>query len=246
MSFETALLSGAIGGLVATLGSKFIWRYISRPELDFRSGVIKEGESHYEEPMAWGTYWVEIENSGRSVASNCKARIRLVGYRDTTEKRPDIAPEGGVKAYEVSVKKKYIVDIVPTWNESNSPTRIDLNRDEAAQFELFYAHSEASPPKGSHTLLRFGDRKDPEEYEEGDDLWETRPIRVETSEKGDFNQPIVDTEPQMDADEFQEVKWTEKKVQITSADTKPLEGELEFEWNEVIPEVSVQTVLSSP
>ncbi|WP_246986820.1 hypothetical protein [Halorientalis marina] len=240
MSLTTTLLSGAIGGLVATLGSKWLWRFYSRPKLAFASGIIKEGESHYEEPMTWGRYRVEVSNKGRSVASNCKPRIRLIGYRETTEERPDVAPGGGFKSYEVTVQKKYIVDIVPTWNESGSPTRIDLNRNESAQFDLFYAHSEASPPNGNHTIIRFGDRKDSEDFEEGNDKWETRPIRVETSKDGDFTQPLVDTEPRINADDFREIEWVEKKIQITSADTEPLEGELDFKWDEVIPVVSVK------
>lgn len=239
MSLTTTLLSGAIGGLVATFGSKWLWRFYSRPKLAFESGIIKDGESHYEEPMTWGRYRVEISNKGRSVASNCKPRIRLTGYRETVEDRPDISPEGGYELHEITVQKRYIVDMIPVWNESNSPTRIDLNRNESAQFDLFYVHSEASPPNGNQTIIRFGDRKDPEDFEEGDDIWETRPIRVETSIDGDFTQPLVDTEPRVNAEVFREIDWVETRIQITSADTKPLEGELDFRWDEVIPTVRI-------
>lgn len=238
MSIVTTLLSGAVGGLVATLGAKGIWRFISRPELEFTSGVLKEGASHPEESMAWGQYRVEVSNTGRSVASNCKPRIQLVGLRETTEKEPDFGPDG-YEFHDVTVQERYVIDIVPSWNESDSPTRIDLNRGESAQFDLFYVHSEAAPPNGSDTDIRFGDRKPLDEIEETGEIWETEPIRVETSHQGDFSRPVVETNPELKKDVFDEIEWTEQSVNITSADTKKLEGELDFVWDDVIPEVSV-------
>jgi hypothetical protein len=239
MSIVTTLLSGAVGGLVATLGAKGIWRFISRPKLEFTSGVLKEGESHPEESMAWGQYRVEISNTGRSVASNCKPRIRFVGFRETTEKVPDFGPDGH-EFHDVTVQEKYVIDLVPTWNESESPTRIDLNRGESAQFDLFSVHSEATPPNGSDTDIRFGDRRPFDEIEETGEIWETEPIRVETSHQGDFSRPVVETNAELKKEVFDEIEWTEQSVNITSADTKRLEGELDFVWEDVIPEVSVR------
>ncbi|GAB3686511.1 hypothetical protein GCM10028857_18680 [Salinarchaeum chitinilyticum] len=240
MSLVTALLSGAVGGLFAAFGSKWLWSYYKRPKLTFDSGVIKEGESHHEEPMAWGKYWVEVSNNGRSVASNCKPRIQLIGFRETTEERPGVAPEGGFKFYDIDIHKKYVIEIVPDWDETESPTRIDLNRDESAQFELFYIHSEASPPEGTHTTIRFGEQKETEKIEDGEDIWETKPIRIETSKQGDFTHPLVDTDPRITADDFRDIEWTQKTVQITSADTEPLEGDLDFGWDEILPSVTVE------
>ncbi|WP_323173213.1 hypothetical protein [Natrialba sp. PRR66] len=239
MSIVTTLLSGAVGGLVATLGAKWLWRFYSRPELEFKSGVLKEGESHPEELMAWGQYRVEISNAGRSVASNCKPRIRLGGLRETSEKVPEFGPDGD-DFHDVPVQERYVIDLVPTWNESESPTRINLNRGESAQFDLFSVHSEASPPNGSDTDIRFGDQKPFEEIEETGEIWETEPIRVETSRQGDFSRPVVETNPELTKEVFEEVEWTEQSVNITSADTKKLEGELDLVWDDVIPEVSIR------
>lgn len=240
MSLATALLSGAIGGLLATFGAKWLWRFYSRPKLVFDSGIIKEGESSFDEPMAWGQYRVEISNNGRSVASNCKPRIQFIGFRETTEGRPFMGPNGEYQSRQVTVHKKYIIDIVPAWNEAESPTRIDLNRNEYAEFDIFYIHSEVSPPSGNDTTIRFGDRKDLEDFDGTDEIWETKPIRIETSKQGDFTQPLVDSTPRIDGDEFRDIEWTQKTVQITSADTKPLKGELDFEWGEMIPSVKIE------
>jgi hypothetical protein len=237
MSIVTTVVSGAVGGLVATLGAKGIWRFISRPKLEFTSGVLKEGESHPEELMAWGQYRVEVSNTGRSVASNCKPRIRFVGFRETTKKEPEFGPNGR-EFHDINVQQRYVIDLIPTWNESDSPTRIDLNRGESAQFDLFYVHSEAAAPNGSDTDIRFGVRKSFDEIEETGETWETEPIRIETSHQGDFSRPVVETNPELKKEVFDEIAWTEQSVNITSADTKILEGELNFIWDDILPEVS--------
>ncbi|AGB17374.1 hypothetical protein Halru_2803 [Halovivax ruber XH-70] len=238
MSIVTTLLSGAVGGLVATLGAKWLWRFYSRPELKFKSGILKEGESHPQEPMAWGQYRVEISNIGRSVASNCKPRIRLVGLQETSKKVADLGPDGR-EFHDVSIMKRYVIDLVPTWNESETPTRIDLNRGESAQFDLFSVHSEAAPPSGSDTDIRFGDQKSLDEIEETGDIWETEPIRIETSQQGDFSRPIVETKSELTKEIFKEIEWVEQSVNITSADTNKIEGDLDFVWDDVIPEVNI-------
>jgi len=242
MSLLTTVISGAFGGLVASLGSKFLWRYHSRPELTFESGIVKEGATHIEEPMAWGTFRVEVKNSGNSVASNCKPRIRLIGVRETTVARQPMEPGSGNAPREVPVEKKYIIDIVPGWDESTSPTRIDLNRDETAQFDLFNAHFEHLYQNDAQTAIRFGDRKDIEDIEDDGDIWETQPIRIETYETAESKQPYVNTKAKINAEDFREIEWIEKKIQITSADTEPLEGELDFRWDDPIPDVSIRSV----
>lgn len=240
MSLIPALLSGALGGLVATFGAKWLWWVYSRPTLRFASGVIKDGETHPEEPWAWGQYRVEVTNDGRSVATNCKPQIRFEGTRETTEKRPDVEPDGEMGFREVSVKKRYVLDVIPDWNESESPSRIDLNRGEVARFDLFSVHSEAAPPEGSDTRIRFGDQKSLDEIEESREVWNTEPMRVETSTSGDFSRPIVDTKPELTKDEFEEIEWTSQAITITSADANKLNAELLVEWSDVIPTVSIE------
>jgi hypothetical protein len=151
----------------------------------------------------------------------------------------DFGPDGH-EFHDVPVHERYVIDLVPTWNESESPTRIDLNRGESAQFDLFFLHSEAALPNGSDTDIRFGNRKPFHEIEETGEIWETEPIRVETSHQGDFSRPVVETNPELKKEVFDEIEWTEQSVNVTSADTKKLEGELDFVWDDVIPEVSVR------
>lgn len=79
-----------------------------------------------------------------------------------------------------------------------------------------------------------------DEVEETGEIWETEPIRVETSHQGDFSRPVVETNPELEKEVFDEIEWTEQSVNITSADTEKLEGELNLVWDDVIPEVSVR------
>lgn len=154
--------------------------------------------------MAWGQYRVEISNTGRSIASNCKPRIRLVALRETTEKVLDLGPDG-CELHDVTVQKRYVIDLIPTWNESESPTRIDLNRRESAQFDLFYVHSDATPPNGSNTDIRFGDWKPFDDRRDrrglGNGANSGRNVSPER-----FSRPVVETNPELKKELFNEIK----------------------------------------
>lgn len=238
MSLTTTLLSGAVGGLLATLGAKGFWRFLTRPELEFDSGIIKNGASHPVEMMAWGKYKVEISNTGRSVASNCKPKIRFVGFRETTEKSAKEPPEG-YEVVEQSVHERYVIDLTLSWDESDSPSRIDLNREESAQFELFSVHSESDPPNGADTKIQFGTKKKRDEIEKTGEVWKSKPVRIESSYQGDFSRPIVQSVPTLDKEVFEDIEWTEQSVQVTSADTTKISRSLNIYWDDVIPEVSI-------
>lgn len=227
-----SLLTGALGGFAATLGARVVWRWLNRPELEFDSGVVSYSASHDEEMMAWSKYKVEVRNSGGSVASNCKARVILEGSRETTERKPYVDSNGNPAFNEVPVEKRYEIELSQPWDESDSPTRIDLNRDEFARFDLFRVHSEvAPPPKGDDTDLLFSERSDE------DGVWETKPVRVETVS---HPEPVVDRMARLDRDEFEEIEWETKKVTVTSADADKIETQLDISWDGVIPEVQLE------
>ncbi|WP_147464880.1 hypothetical protein [Halococcus sp. IIIV-5B] len=189
--------------------------------------------------MTWGQYHVEISNKGRSLASNCKPKVRFVGHQDTTEQRPRLGPDG-IESRDVSVYKRYIIDITPSWNESTSPTRVDLNRGETAQFDLFAVHSEPAPPDGIDSRIQFGEQKTIDEIRESGEVWETNPVRIETYEEEESSHPLVDTAPKLSKDDLDNIEWSEQKIQVTSADASRLEGILDITWNGSTPEVEVQ------
>lgn len=111
MTILSSIVSGAIGGFAATsLGTIAAQRY-NRPESEFNQGVIKEGSSPYEERAESAEYRVQIQNTGRSVTTNCKARISLHGTHETTINEPFMT-EDGVSHKEVEISKKYKIDIV--------------------------------------------------------------------------------------------------------------------------------------
>lgn len=238
MSWLVSLSTGAVAGFVAAFGAKFAWGWITKPVLEFDSGIVREGESHFEEPMAWAKYKVEITNSGGSVASNCKARVILEGSRETVEERPDAGPNGEFTTYEASVEKKYKIELIPRWNEAESPTRIDLNREEFARFDLFSVHSEAALPDGDDTNIIFGVRNEDYSSEE-DEFWETKPIRVETIGPRANPEPLVDTKARLDRYVFEEIEWETCEVSITSADADKIASELRIEFDGVIPDVDL-------
>jgi hypothetical protein len=61
MSLFTTILSGAIGGFLATsLGTIVVQRF-NRPELEFDDGIIKKGSSPYEERAETAEYEVQMQ-----------------------------------------------------------------------------------------------------------------------------------------------------------------------------------------
>jgi len=237
MSLVTSILSGALGGFIATFGGSIAVDWWKRPILEFDSGIRRTGESHFEESIANANYEVEVKNSGDSVATNCKSRIILEGTRETTEKRVEPhGPDGEPHEYEVSVDKSYTIELTRGWNESETPTRIDLNRDERSRFHLFRVTSESVGPKVDIDVI-FGRRK--ADIEDADGIY-SEPIRVETYAPEANFEPLVDTESRLSKDEFEEIDWETQKVVITSADADKLKGELSITWNdEPLPDVSI-------
>ncbi len=115
MGLTTSVVSGAIGGLFATVAANFLWRIYTRPHLHlFGSTITKyayspngeiDGVAHK------GSVW----NHGRSAATNCKINLFLFG--------------GGNGC-------TYQIDYSTVWSENNYPSRLTVNRGESVSFEL--------------------------------------------------------------------------------------------------------------
>lgn len=235
MSLFTTILSGAIGGFLATsLGTIVVQRF-NRPELEFDDGIIKKGSSPYEERAETAEYEVQIQNTGRSVATNCKARVSLEGNHDTTITEPFMT-ESGHEYEKVSVSKEYSISIIPEWNEQNSPNRIDINQEEYASFRLFQADRESVGPR-TNNKIRFGSVLPEDEMEEKDRIF-SEPIRIETPSHRMNTEPQVTSESSIDRETFNEIDWETKEIVVTSANSKKLEAEINLKWESGnLPEV---------
>ncbi|WP_181687324.1 hypothetical protein [Halorhabdus salina] len=238
MSIFSSILSGAIGGLLATSLGTIVVQRINRPELEFKEGIIKKGSSPYDERAETAEYDVQIQNTGRSVATNCKPRVNLEGIHDTTIEEPFMT-ESGYESEEVDISKKYIISIIPEWDEQNSPNRIDINQEEYAQFRLFKAARESVGPH-DHNKIRFGTVLPEDEMEEKDRIY-SQPVRVETPSHRMNTEPQVSFKSSIDRETFHEIDWRTRKIVVTSANSKKLEAEVDLKWESGnLPEIMLQ------
>ena len=243
MSILSSILSGAIGGLLATSLGTILVQKFNRPQLEFNDGIIKKGSSPYDERAETAEYDVQIQNTGRSVATNCKPRVTLEGIHDTTIKEPFMT-ESGYEYEEVDVSKNYNISIIPEWNEQNSPNRIDINQEEYASFRLFKAARESVGPH-TNNKIRFGSVLPEDEMEKKDRIF-SEPIRVETPSHRMNTEPQVTYESSIDRETFYEINWQTKEIIVTSANSKKLEAEIDLRWESSnLPEIILKINNSS-
>jgi hypothetical protein len=145
---------GAFGGLIATFGAKYVWRRYMRPKLSNQTGIMSLERGSSEEKFKRREYKFEVENKGKSVATNCRPRVRLVGHRDAVEKVPH-STKNGMELQEVNTKKKYVIDIIPDWKRNKDSTTIDLNRGDIAMFNLFSSYFNRVDPEDLILKIRF-------------------------------------------------------------------------------------------
>jgi hypothetical protein len=238
ISIIISILTGAIGGFVATtLGKIGFQRYI-RPELEFNKGVIKKGSSPYDEKAETAEYDVQIKNTGRSVATNCKPRITLTGIHDTTNKE-EFMTEPDFEFEEVDVSKRYSITIIPEWNEQNSPNRIDVNQEEYASFQLFKAAIDSVNPH-THNKIQFGSVLPDDKVEEKKSIF-SQPIRIETPSPHLNTEPQITFESSMNRETFNEIDWETKEIVVTSANSKKIESKMNLEWEKNrLPEITLK------
>lgn len=237
MNVVTSILSGALGGLAATSLGTIIVRWFFRPTLEFDEGVVKWGSSPHEERIETAEYKIQIRNTGRSAATNCKPRITLEGVHETTISEPVLA-ERGHEFTDFDITKTYTMTLIPTWEEEGSPNRIDINQDEYASFRLMKATTERVGPQ-IRDDIRFGSVLPEEEMQEKDTLFST-PIRVETPPVRTNTEPDVSYQSSLDRETFEEIDWKTKEIIVTSANGKKLHASIDFGWEQnTLPEVSL-------
>lgn len=238
MSVISSIISGAIGGFAATSLGTIAVQWFTRPVLEFNNGITKEGSSPYEEKVESAEYEVQIQNTGRSVATNCKPRITLEGSHKTTINE-FFAVEGGYEPSKVDITKKYSINIIPEWNEKKSSSRLGINQDEYVSFRLFEANSESVGPQ-THDKIRFGSILPKQEMAEKDGIY-SKPIRVETPSYRMSTEPSVTFESSITRETFAEIDWKIKEVAVTSAESKKISGEIVLEWEGGnLPDVSIE------
>lgn len=235
-----SILSGVITGLVvATLAPIVVQKY-NRPVLEFNDGIIKKGSSPYDQRYKTAEYDVQIQNTGRSVATNCKSRITFEGIHETTRKER-FPTETGYEVEESEVSKRYLITIIPEWNEQNSPNRIDINQEEYVSFRLFKVGTESIGPQ-THNRIRFGSVL-PENERKKEGIF-SEPIRVETPYHRKNTESDITFKSSLDRDIFNEIDWKTKEVVVTSANSKKLEAKIDLKWDKSdLPEIMLNSNL---
>lgn len=226
---------GAFGGLIATFGAKYAWRRYMRPKLSNQNGIMSIERGFNEESFKQEKYKFKVKNEGKSVATNCRPQVRLVGRRDEVEKVPH-RTKNGIKFDEVNTEKKYVIDIIPDWERSKDSATTDLNRGDIAIFNLFSSYFNRHDPVEPTLKIRFRKQNLKEESE---DRWGHEPIRIETHGHPTSSGPIVEFEAEIEKDEFEEINWQEKYVMVTSANADRIKKDLIFEWDSKLPDISV-------
>lgn len=72
MSLATSVVSGAIGGLFATITANFFWRVYTRPDVNILSSTIPKYAYTQEGEIDGVVHKGMVSNRGRSAATNCR------------------------------------------------------------------------------------------------------------------------------------------------------------------------------
>lgn len=115
MSLTTSIISGALGGLFATVAANFLWRIYTRPHLTLLSGTVRKYAYSSNENISGIVHKGIVNNRGLSAANNCKISIFLFGI-------------GNGRTYQI--------DYGTVWSESGYPSRLTINRSGLVNFDL--------------------------------------------------------------------------------------------------------------
>lgn len=113
------ILGGIVGGIVTSFANKYIWHSHTIPTLELGQ-LSKHREISDDGSIAAITYLIQVKNTGRSAATNCRGDIHFRGTIDSI---------GGIDGREIEVETSLI------WQERQTSNRT-LNRGDEAYLEL--------------------------------------------------------------------------------------------------------------
>ena len=115
MSLATSVVSGAVGGLFATIAANFLWRVYTRPNVNILSSTIPKYAYSQNGEIDGVVHKGIVSNRGRSAATNCRIDLFLFGVGDGCS---------------------YQIDCSTVWSKSEYPSHLMINRGELVNFEL--------------------------------------------------------------------------------------------------------------
>ena len=175
--YGAIILSAVLGGLVFSFAQNWAWRLYTKPIIRIAGSASASFETGPENDITHRVFRIPVRNTGRTAAYNCKPELRMKGQRGDSE-------------YEVNQQL--------TWSESNNPTRITINANERAEFDLLRIASEESDgpievPPTFYVELPGNDQWGGEdsitvwEYEDGRAVDVSVPDKIEKSEFSGIN-----------------------------------------------------------
>lgn len=191
-------IAGVIGGLSANILANWIWRKYTKPLLEFEETAETDFEVDSDSDPQARRFKILVRNTGKTAAKNCKPKIRLKGKQD-----------GNV----------YDVESTVCWAEGDHPTRITINPGETAAFEFFKITVEEEEEGVLKTKKSF---------------YVQFPDTGGENVTGDIVEWVNDDESskvqgakfhdKMTKNQFEEMKWEENRVIVTSENTDRIDG----------------------
>lgn len=193
---------GLLGGVSANFIGNYIWRYYKKPSLVFCPDGEARFQTESEDDVTGRLFRVKVKNTGKEAAENCKPRLNLRGKNDGSE-------------YEVQTNL--------TWAESDQPTRITINQDEVASFNLFEMKVQYSGNTVEHSprfIIKFPN-------EAGTD--DPNIVRWIYDEEGNLSDAeFLDN---LEKDVFTDIEWDEQSIKVTSRNASSISSSISLEEN---------------
>lgn len=115
MSLAISVVSGAIGGLFATITANFFWQVYTKPDVDILSSTTPKYAYTQEGEIEGVVHKGMVSNRGRSAATNCRIDLFLFGVGNGCS---------------------YQIDCSTVWSKREYPSHLMINRGELVNFEF--------------------------------------------------------------------------------------------------------------
>lgn len=191
---------GVLSGVLANFAGNLIWRRYKKPSLGFEPTGAARFQVDDTGSVNGRVFRVLVNNSGKEAALNCKPKLNLEGEL-----------EGDIYEIETSL----------TWAESNDPSRITINQDETATFNLFTMYSEQAGQTVSYGLQFFIEF--PNEMADED----PNIVRWEYNDQNQLSG--ADFLNRLDKEDFTDMNWINRTIKVTSENAPAVEAEFSLD-----------------
>lgn len=186
-------IAGVLGGLTAKTLASWAWRKYTKPNLEFKNEIEDRFEINGDGEPKSRSFRIRIHNNGRTAAENCKPRFKLVG-------------DLGNSRYEIKSSV--------CWLEADQPSRITINSDETASFELFriLAEEKDKGPLKTETEFYVLFPSERERESETNIIEWIYDESFENIQGANFHKKIS-------KEKFESIEWKSNEVSVTSGNT---------------------------